>query len=93
MLRESGFLTKYSSVREKTSEMSHLGAGKCPHFCNRGSLFQSFLYEFRRGVGSFRVRRESMVLRLIWRFSRHFKAFNRSPLICPDNTGRRDKSV
>ena len=24
-------------------------------------------------------------------FSRHFKAFNRSPLICPDNKGRRDK--
>ena len=37
------------------------------------------------------VRRESTVLRLIWRFSRHFKAFNRSPFICPDNKGRRDK--
>ena len=37
------------------------------------------------------ARRESTVLRLIWRFSRHFKAFNRSPFICPDNKGRRDK--
>ena len=37
------------------------------------------------------ARRESTVLLLIWRFSRHFKAFNRSPLICPDNKGRRDK--
>ena len=39
-------------AREKTSEMSRLGAGKCPHFRNSGSLFQSFLYAFRRGAGS-----------------------------------------
>ena len=38
-------------AREKTSEMSCLGAGKCPHFRNSGSLFQSFLYVFRRGAG------------------------------------------
>ena len=36
-------------AREKTSEISRLGAGKCPHFRISGSLFQSFLYVFRRG--------------------------------------------
>ena len=38
-------------AREKTSEMC-LGAGKCPHFRNSESLFQSFLYVFLRGAGS-----------------------------------------
>ena len=37
---------------EKISKMSCLGAGKCPHFRNSGSLCQSFLYVFRRGAGS-----------------------------------------
>ena len=40
MLHESGFLTKYSSVRyseRKTSEISCLGVGKCPHFLNSES--------------------------------------------------------
>ena len=36
-------------AREKTSEISRLGAGKCLHFRISGSLFQSFLYVFRRG--------------------------------------------
>ena len=43
-------------AREKTSEISCLGAGKCPHFRISGSLFQSFLYVFRRGGGLVLVR-------------------------------------
>ena len=58
MLCESGFFGRSTQVsaieREETSEMSRLGAGKCPHFRNSGSLFQSFLYAFRReGADSF----------------------------------------
>ena len=30
--------------------MLRLGAGTCPHFRKNGSLFQSFLYAFRRGA-------------------------------------------
>ena len=41
MLCESGFLTKYSSIsyikRKKTSELSRLEAGNCPHFRNSES--------------------------------------------------------
>ena len=41
-------------AREKASEMSglQLGAGKCSHFRNSETLFQSFLYAFRLGAGS-----------------------------------------
>ena len=43
--------TQVSAIaREKTSEMLRLGAGTCPHFRKNGSLFQSFLYAFRRGA-------------------------------------------
>ena len=53
MSQAFGRSTQVSAIaREKTSEMSRLGAEKCPHFRNSGSLFQSFLYAFRRGAGS-----------------------------------------
>ena len=40
-------------AREKTSGMSRLGAGKCPHFRNSGSLFNHFFMCFAWGAGSF----------------------------------------
>lgn len=79
MLCESGFLTL-------------LGGRKvCPHFRNSGSLFQ--FVSGGGGAGSCRhqlgVRNSEVSARR--EFSHQFKAFNRSPLICPDNKGRRDK--
>ena len=51
-------------AREKTSEMSRLGAEKCLHFRNSGSLFQSFLHVFRLGgLALVRIRGVSVIAR------------------------------
>ena len=64
MSQAFGRSTQVSAIaREKTSEMSRLGAGKCPHFRNSGSLFQSFLYAFRRGLALVHISGVSVVAR------------------------------
>ena len=58
-------------AREKTSEMSRLGAGKCPHFRiarvrNSGGLFQSFpiiFMLFARGLALVRISVVSVIAR------------------------------